>query len=138
MSPAVPGAPAGGGEADAKRGGPAESIGDILRRALPELQPTSRGVSRTRRTQTAVAAAWARAAGPELAEETRPATLQRGVLTVEVRSTALLAELQSFRRDELLARLIEADAALSRSGRGSADGAPTGRVTGLRFRPGVF
>jgi predicted nucleic acid-binding Zn ribbon protein len=71
-----------------------------------------------------VVVAWERAAGPALAAETRAATLQRGVLTVEVRSSALLAELQGFRTDELLSRLLAAD--------------PSARVTGLRFRPGVF
>lgn len=140
MSPTNPG-PAGGGP-EAKRGGAAEAIGDILRRTLPEYRPTTRGPNRTRRTQSVVAVAWARAAGPELAAETRPATLQRGVLTVEVRSTSLLTELQSFRRDELLARLIEVEAELSRAANGDpsrdVSAGATGRVTGLRFRPGVF
>jgi predicted nucleic acid-binding Zn ribbon protein len=71
-----------------------------------------------------VESAWVRAAGPELAEATRTATLRRGVLTVDVRSASLLAELQGFRREELLARLLGAD--------------PSGRITGLRFRLGVF
>jgi predicted nucleic acid-binding Zn ribbon protein len=85
---------------------------------VPSVRPAER------RRRSAIAAAWDRAAGPELALETRPATLQRGVLTVEVKSTSLLAELQGFRRDELLSRLLEAD--------------PSARITGLRFRPGVF
>ncbi|MCE9637335.1 MAG: DUF721 domain-containing protein [Planctomycetes bacterium] len=137
----TPDAP-GAAHPDAKRGGAAEAIGDILRRTLPEYRPSARGPNRTRRTQSLVAVAWERAAGPELATETRPATLQRGVLTVEVRSTALLSELQSFRRDELLARLIEAEAELSRAASRDPAKVPvagaTGRVTGLRFRPGVF
>ena len=103
---------------DEPRGGPAEPLGEILKRLVPSARPA------VRRQRSAVAEAWERAAGPELAQETRPSTLQRGVLTVEVRSDALLLELQSFRRDELLARLVEADG--------------KGRVTGLRFRPGVF
>jgi hypothetical protein len=67
---------------------------------------------------------WEKAAGPELADRTRPYALLHGVLTVEVRGAALLAELAGFRRDELLARLATAD--------------PSGRVTGLRFRAGTF
>jgi predicted nucleic acid-binding Zn ribbon protein len=100
-----------------RRGGAPEPVGDVLRRILREVRPEHR-------RRKGVAEAWSAAAGPELAEETRPATLQRGVLVVEVRSTALLAELQGFRRDELLARLLAAE--------------PSGRITGLRFRPGVF
>jgi hypothetical protein len=57
-------------------------------------------------------------------EETRPVSLRHGVLTVEVRSNGLLLELDGFRRDELLHRIVAA--------------APGGRITGLRFRPGVF
>jgi predicted nucleic acid-binding Zn ribbon protein len=68
--------------------------------------------------------AWARAAGPALAAESRPATLRQGVLTVEVRSASLLAELASFRTQELLGRLTAED--------------PSGRVRGLRFRMGAF
>ena len=103
---------------DERRGGAAESLGDILKRLVPATRPA------VRRQRSAVAAAWEQAAGPELTQETRPSTLQRGVLTIEVRSDALLLELQSFRRDELLARIVETDG--------------KGRVTGLRFRPGVF
>lgn len=99
------------------RGGSPESVGEILRRVLREVRPSHR-------RRTAVADAWAEAAGPEIAAETRPATLQRGVLVVEVRSSGLLAELQGFRHGEILARLLAAE--------------PTGKVNGLRFRPGVF
>jgi predicted nucleic acid-binding Zn ribbon protein len=100
------------------RGGAPESVGEVLRRLFPEVRPAAV------RRRHAIADAWERAAGPDLAGETRPATLQRGVLVVEVRSAALLAELQGFRTAELLARLVEAEG--------------SGRVTGLRFRPGVF
>ena len=100
------------------RGGAPESVGDVLRRLFPEVRPAAV------RRRNALAAAWERAAGPELAADTRPATLQRGVLVVEVRPSALLAEPQGFRREELLARLLDAE--------------PSGRVTGLKFRPGVF
>jgi hypothetical protein len=101
-----------------KRGGAPEAVGEILRRVLPA------GGSTTRRRESAVARLWREAAGPELAEETRLATLRHGVLVVEVRSSPLLAELSGFRAQELLSRLVAAD--------------PSGRVTGLKFRPGVF
>ena len=100
------------------RGGAAESVGAILGRLLPEVRPAER------RRRSAVAEAWHRVAGDQLGEDTRASTLQRGVLTVEVRSPGLLAELQGFRREELLSRLLAAE--------------PSGRITGLRFRPGVF
>ena len=77
-----------------------------------------------RRRKAGVQDAWSKAAGPELAAETRPSTLRQGVLTVEVRSTGLLHELQGFRKDELLALLLEHDT--------------TGRIHELRFRLGVF
>lgn len=93
-------------------------MGKILERVL-----RGSGVTKTRRGSS-VADLWARAAGPELGAETRPSTLKKGVLTVEVRSAALLAELAGFRTDEMLARLLAEDS--------------SGRITGLRFRLGVF
>lgn len=99
------------------RGGAPESVGAVLRRLMRDVRPEQR-------RRAGVAEAWAAAAGPELSAETQAVALQRGVLVVEVRPPSLLAELQGFRRDELLARLVAAD--------------PSGRITGLRFRPGVF
>jgi hypothetical protein len=93
-------------------------VGAILARVVRES-----GVTKTRRGSS-IAELWARAAGPELAQETRPCTLRQGVLTVEVRSAALLAELAGFRTDEMLARLLAEDS--------------SGRFTGVRFRLGVF
>lgn len=101
-----------------RRGGAPEPIADVLRALLREVRPAER------RRRSGVAAAWERAAGPGLAAETRAATLQRGVLTVEVRSNGLLHELESFRKEELLSRLLAAE--------------PSGRIHGLRFRLGVF
>jgi predicted nucleic acid-binding Zn ribbon protein len=101
-----------------RRGGDAESVGSILARVMHDVRPARR------RRRDRVAEAWTRVAGVELAQETRPATLRQGVLTVEVRSASLLHELRSFRRDELLERLLAAE--------------PSGRVIGLRFRLGVF
>lgn len=68
--------------------------------------------------------AWRQAAGEDLYQETRPSGLRKGILTIEVRSAGLLHELNGFRRDELLDRFLTA--------------APRGRVTGLKFRLGVF
>ncbi len=101
-----------------RRGGEPELVGDVLRRLMRDVAPR-----RSVRRRDVVREAWEQAAGPALAEETRPATLRGGVLTVEVRSAALLHELEGFRRDELLARVLDA---------GVRD------VTGLRFRLGVF
>lgn len=101
-----------------RRGGAPEAIGDVLRRVLGDAKPAAR------RGRGSVARSWERAAGAELAPETRPSTLRRGVLTVDVRSAALLHELESFRREELLSRLLAEE--------------PTGRVTGLKFRLGAF
>jgi hypothetical protein len=102
----------------ARRGGAAESIGTILPRVLRES-----GFTQHRR-RGGLAEAWARAAGEALAAETRPATLRSGVLTVEVRSAALLAELAGFRTAEMFSRFVAVD--------------PSGRVRELRFRLGVF
>jgi predicted nucleic acid-binding Zn ribbon protein len=101
-----------------KRGGAPESVGDILPRVMREA-----GVHKARRA-SGIAGTWERAAGPELSAETRPSTLRHGVLTVEARSASVLAELAGFRTEELLARVLAED--------------PSGRVTGLRFRLGVF
>ena len=49
---------------------------------------------------------WERVAGRRLAAASRPRSLRRGVLTVEVDSSALLAELGGFRRQELLRGLV--------------------------------
>jgi len=100
-----------------RRKGP-EAFSDILQRVMRDVRP------RGRRRRDKMLETWVAVAGPELAAETRPATLRAGVLTIEVRSTALLHELQGFRRDDLLDRLLTKDS--------------TGRVTGLRFRLGVF
>jgi hypothetical protein len=101
-----------------RRGGAAESLGEILPRVLRESGFTKRP------RRGGLAEAWARAAGEPLAAETRPSTLRSGVLTVEVRSAALLAELAGFRTAEMLSRFIAVD--------------PSGRVRELRFRLGVF
>ena len=100
------------------RGGDAEDLGAILRRVMRDVRPSQP------KRRDAILEAWQRAAGAELAAEARPSGLRKGVLTVEVRSSALLHEIEGFRKDELLSRFLAA--------------APEGRVTGLRFRLGVF
>lgn len=104
--------------ADGRRRGSPEAIGSILGRVMKGVEP------RARPRRSSMSATWARAAGEDLAGETHAATLRKGVLTVEVRSAGLLHELEGFRKTELLGRLLEEDS--------------TGRVTGLRFRLGVF
>ncbi len=106
------------GRGSGRRHGDAEALGDILRRVMRDVRPP------TPRRRDAIFAAWRSAAGSALAQETRPTTLRKGVLTIEVRSPPLLHDLAGFRRDELLSRFLAA--------------APKGRVTGLRFRLGVF
>lgn len=52
--------------------------------------------------------AWTEALGPQIASHTRISrTIRRGVLNVEVDSSALLAELSGFRKPEILAVLRE-------------------------------
>ena len=99
-----------------KRGGAPEPIADVLSRVLKGVRPATR--------RGGIADTWAEVAGEELGTSTRPATLKAGVLTVEVSSTALLAELNGFRRTELLAKLLSIET--------------TGRITELRFRLGAF
>jgi len=65
------------------------------------------GLSR-RSAQDHLGRAWVEAAGPEAALHTRiTRTIRRGVLNVEVDSSALLAELSGFRKPEILAVLRE-------------------------------
>lgn len=98
------------------RGGAAEPIGALLSEIVREVRPTPK--------RRGIAELWASCAGPELARESHPAALDRGILTVEVRSASLLAELEGFRREVLLGRILSAD--------------PSGRVRGLQFRLGGF
>jgi predicted nucleic acid-binding Zn ribbon protein len=65
---------------------------------------------------------WVEVAGPETASRTRLLSLEGGVLTVGVESSALKHDLATFRREELLRRLRE--------------GAPDVALRELRFRAG--
>jgi predicted nucleic acid-binding Zn ribbon protein len=66
--------------------------------------------------------AWAEAAGPALAEDTRVAGLRRGVLEVQVGNSALLQELAQFHKRRLLEELRRR--------------LPGARLDDLRFRAG--
>jgi hypothetical protein len=98
------------------RGGAPEAISSVLGRIVKDVRPTPR--------RSGIAELWSACAGSGLAADTCPAALDRGVLTIAVRSASLLAELDGFRREELLGRLVTLD--------------PSGRIRGLRFRLEVF
>ncbi len=89
---------------------------------------------RPAKRRTGVEDLWTRVVGEELAAETRAIAIRRGELIVEARSAALVHELQGFRREALLERLIAADTVPA----GSSKASRAARVTGLRFRLGVF
>ncbi len=76
-----------------------ENIADILGRLF-----TARGWGR-KNDRLRLEAAWAEAAGQEVARETRVLAVRRGVLEVEVRNAVLLQELTQFHKRGLLAKL---------------------------------
>ncbi|MGL6075135.1 MAG: DUF721 domain-containing protein [Fimbriiglobus sp.] len=65
---------------------------------------TARGWGR-RTERAALEAAWAEAAGPVVAAESRVMRISRGVLEVEVRQSVMLMELAQFQKRTLLATL---------------------------------
>lgn len=74
-------------------------IGGLMREVL-----RARGL--TRRAQPAgLAAAWSEAVGAERAPATRLAGVKGGVLTVEVESSSLRCELETFYHEDLVERL---------------------------------
>jgi len=79
-------------------GGP-ERLGDVLARAV--VRPARRSRALLARAERK----WAAVIGAELSAHSRPRSLRRGLLTVEVDSSALLAELGGYRRRELTHRL---------------------------------
>lgn len=87
----------GGGSRDGPRGGP-ERIDEVL---APFLR--KHGLEREVEGQRALER-WAEVVGDEIARVTRPTGLARGVLYVEVRSSAWMSELNLVRH-EILARL---------------------------------
>ena len=77
----------------------AESLGEILGRSLVKPARRSRAqIARAKRK-------WVSVVGQDLAGHTSPRSVRRGVLTVEVDSSALLAELAGYRRDEIITGL---------------------------------
>ncbi|HYF00255.1 MAG TPA: DUF721 domain-containing protein [Planctomycetota bacterium] len=73
-------------------------MADVLKRsALPK-----------RREMSGLDAAWAHAAGPDVARRSRPLALKAGELTVAFESAALRQEVECFRKAEILARLAAA------------------------------
>ena len=81
------------------RGGPAERVGDILKRVLREA-----GLDRPQRHME-IARAWRDVAGPAVAAETAVQGFRTGVLTILVNSAPLLSELTTYQKEELLAAL---------------------------------
>ena len=77
-----------------------EPIADILARVLRE-------TGLDRRRQSDLVDAWVDVAGPAVAARTRIGTFRKGVLVIEVDSSALKQELSLFQREELLAALRE-------------------------------
>jgi hypothetical protein len=76
-----------------------ERLGDILPRAV--VKPARRNRSLLARAERK----WSRAVGEALAVHCWPRSLRRGLLTVEVDSSALLAEMGGYRRAELVGKL---------------------------------
>ena len=101
------------GERGARRGGDAERLGAVVNRVMRGLRPV--------RKRSRVAAMWESVAH-DVVGRTKAVAVRRGVLIVEADTAALVHELQGFRREELLGRLVESGAA----------------VEDLRFRLGVF
>ena len=92
-----------------------ENLGEILARLF-----TARGWGR-RQGRLHLEKAWAEAAGPDFAAQTRVAALRRGVLEVVVGNAVLLQELAHFHKRRLLEQL-----------RGRLPNTP---ITDLRFAP---
>jgi predicted nucleic acid-binding Zn ribbon protein len=104
-------------EANGGKAGP-ELLGEILSRLF-----TARGWGR-QQDRLRLEQAWAEAAGPDVARQTRLGAIRRGVLEVLVANSVLLQELSAFHKRRLLEGL-----------RGRLAGVT---VTDLRFRAGVI
>lgn len=74
-------------------------LGDVLSKVV-----AMRGIGRIRGDRQLLDA-WKSAAGPEIADGSRPTTLRNGVLQILVTSSALLSELVSFHKATILAQL---------------------------------
>ena len=84
--------------AEATSGEP-EALGPVLRRVVKGLRLEERA------REGALAAAWEKAAGADLAGRARPVEFAKGLLTVEVEGASLLQEVRGFRSRELLRAL---------------------------------
>jgi predicted nucleic acid-binding Zn ribbon protein len=100
-----------------ERKGP-EPVGEILSRLF-----AARGWGR-RQDRLRLEEAWAAAAGPQAAKQTRVAGLRRGVLEVIVGNAVLLQELAHFQKRRLLEQLRRR--------------LPGTALTDVRFRAGVI
>lgn len=78
----------------------ARRLGDLVSEVLKSTAPRPAETN-------ALARAWERAAGTDVAGRTRLLGLQRGVLKVGFESPALRQEVEAFRVKEILARLRE-------------------------------
>lgn len=65
-----------------------------------------RGLIRTQ-AENELSRVWKQAVGPAAAEQTRPLKVMRGVLHVEVGNAPLLAELTTFREQDILQQLSQ-------------------------------
>jgi hypothetical protein len=90
-------------------------VGPVLGRLLRDLRLEERN------REGPLAAAWDKAAGPELAARARPVSFRTGLLVVEVDGAPLLQEVRGFRAKALLEAL-----------RGHPGG---GKVREIRFVP---
>jgi predicted nucleic acid-binding Zn ribbon protein len=95
-----------------------EPIGEILSRLF-----AARGWGR-KQERVRLEAAWAEAAGPEYAPQTRVLAIRRNILEVEVRGNVVLQELSQFHKRRLLAKLRELLTGV--------------KITDLKFRAGVW
>ena len=77
----------------------AQKVGDLLKKYLKQ-----RGIEKLLRFRK-IYEFWSEAVGEELAAQTRVVALRRNVLTIEVASSPLLAELAGYRKQELLEAL---------------------------------
>jgi predicted nucleic acid-binding Zn ribbon protein len=95
-----------------------ENLADVLARLF-----TSRGWGR-KSERVRLETAWAEAAGPQAAADTRVGAFRRGVLEIEVRNGVQLQELAQFHKRRLLAALRAA--------------LPGVTLTDLKFRAGAW
>lgn len=95
-----------------------ESIEDILKRWLKSNRIPDR------LDRTAIYEKWKEVVGEAIACQTRVIDLNAGILTLEVNSPALLQELSTYYREDLLASLKEVE--------------EFGSVREIRFRAGSF